>query len=317
MKFVSIVRHPERPVTTSTISAPAGFFRKLLLTLDMIRFEHSVFALPFALTGAMLALREDRFATPGLIGKFLWIVVAMVGARSAAMAFNRLVDSDIDAKNPRTATRHIPAGLLTRTFAWSFVLATSAVFFLAAAMLNPLCLQLAPLALGIVLVYSFTKRFTSFAHVVLGFCLGIAPAAAWIAVRGSLDLRILWLTAAVTLWTAGFDIIYSCQDYEFDHREGLFSIPRRLGLAGALWVARLFHLGMLACLWMLSASFGLHWISLVGTAAVAGLLAWEHSLVHPNDFSRVNAAFFTANGYVSVLFFFFWTADILLYRGGI
>lgn len=295
----------------------AGFLQKIRLTLDMIRFEHSIFALPFALTGAMLAFREDRFATPELGWKLLWIVVAMVGARSAAMAFNRLVDSDVDGKNPRTAARHLPAGLLSRVFAWAFVLATSAVFFLAAAMLNRLCLQLAPLALGIVLIYSFTKRFTSFSHVVLGFCLGIAPAAAWIAIRGSLDPRILWLTAAVTLWTAGFDIIYSCQDYEFDQREGLFSLPRRLGIGGALWIARAFHFGMLVCLAILAKSFGLQWLSLAGAAAVAALLLWEHSLVRANDLSRVNAAFFTANGYVSVLFFFFWTADILLHRNGI
>lgn len=293
------------------------FFRKLKLTLDMIRFEHSVFALPFALTGAMLAVREDGFVTDGLGWKLLWIVVAMVGARSAAMAFNRLVDSDVDARNPRTATRHLPAGLLSRSFAWAFVLATSAVFFLASAMLNPLCLKLAPLALGIVLFYSFTKRFTSFSHMVLGFCLGIAPAAAWIAVRGSLDPRILWLTAAVTLWTAGFDIIYSCQDYEFDSNAGLFSLPKRLGIAGALWISRLFHVGMLVCLWMLASSFGLQWLSLAGAGAVAALLVWEHSLVRANDLSRVNAAFFTANGYVSVLFFVFWTADIFLHRTGI
>lgn len=295
----------------------AAFLRKLRLTLDMIRFEHSVFALPFALTGALLAVREDGFATPGLGWKLLWIVVAMVGARSAAMAFNRLVDSDVDAKNPRTAARHLPAGLLTRMFAWSFVAATSLLFVGAAAMLNRLCVQLAPLALGIVFFYSFTKRFTAFSHVVLGFCLGIAPAAAWIAIRGSLDPRILWLTAAVTLWTAGFDIIYSCQDYDFDRREGLFSLPRRLGIPGALWIARGLHAGMVLCLLLLVYSFRLQSLSLLGVGAVAALLLWEHSLVRAGDLSRVNAAFFTANGYVSVLFFFFWAADILLHRNSI
>ena len=291
----------------------ASFLQRLRLTLDMIKFEHSVFALPFALTGALLALREDGFATPDPWWKLLWIVVAMVGARSAAMAFNRLVDSDIDARNPRTASRHLPAGTLSRVFAWGFVVATSAVFVLAAAMLNRLCLQLAPIALGIVFFYSFCKRFTSFSHVVLGFCLGIAPAAAWIAIRGSLDPRILWLTAAVTLWTAGFDIIYSCQDYEFDRREGLFSLPHRLGIAGALWVARILHLGMLICLVMLVRDFGLNALSLAGVGAVAALLAWEHSIVRANDLSRVNAAFFTANGYVSVLFFCFQAGDIFLW----
>jgi 4-hydroxybenzoate polyprenyltransferase len=293
---------------------PAGLLHKLRLTLEMIRFEHSVFALPFALTGALLAFREDGLATENLGWKLFWIVVAMVGARSAAMAFNRLADDDVDARNPRTAMRHLPAGLLSRAFAWSFVAGTSLIFIAAAGMLNRLCLQLAPLALAIVFFYSFTKRFTSFSHIVLGFALGIAPAAAWIAIRGSLDARILWLTAAVTMWTAGFDIIYSCQDYEFDRREGLFSMPRRLGIAGALWVARGLHVGMLICLLMLIRDFHLHWLSIAGVAAVAALLGWEHSLVKATDLSRVNAAFFTANGWVSMLFFGFWTADIFVFR---
>src|SRR5690242_3081036 len=189
---------------------------RLRLTLDMIKFEHSVFALPFALTGALLAFREEGFPASAIWLKLLWIVVAMVGARSAAMAFNRLVDASIDARNPRTRMRQLPAGQLSRGFAWAFTVAASLIFVAAAWALNPLCLELAPLALAIVFFYSFTKRFTSFSHLVLGFSLGIAPAAAWIAVRGELDPRILWLTAAVTFWTAGFDIIYSCQDYEFD-----------------------------------------------------------------------------------------------------
>lgn len=295
----------------------AGFYRKLRLTLDMVRFEHSIFALPFALTGVMLAFREDGFATGSLGWKLVWIVIAMVSARSSAMAFNRLVDQDVDSGNPRTASRHLPAGLLTRSFSWSFVLASSSLFFLAAAMLSSLCLKLAPLALGIVLFYSFTKRFTSFSHVVLGFCLGIAPAAAWIAIRGSLDPRVLWLTAAVTLWTAGFDIIYSCQDFEFDRRHGLFSLPARIGISGALWTARGCHAGMLVCLTILANQFSLNWLSALGILAVAALLIWEHSLVSAADLSRVNAAFFTVNGYVSVIFFFFWAADILLQRTGI
>lgn len=293
------------------------FLRKLRLTLEMIKFEHSVFALPFALTGALLAIRQEGFATAGLAWKLLWIIVAMVSARSAAMAFNRLLDADIDGRNPRTRSRHIPAGLLGTRFGWAFVAASSIVFCAAAWALNPLCLRLAPLALAVVMVYSFTKRFTSFSHVVLGFALGIAPAAAWIAIRASLDPRILWLTGAVTFWTAGFDIIYACQDYEFDSREGLFSIPKRLGLSGALWVARLFHIAMLACLIALVRSFALGWLSLAGIALVACLLMYEHSLVKADDFSRVDAAFFTVNGYVSVLFFFFWSADIFLFRRGI
>jgi 4-hydroxybenzoate polyprenyltransferase len=291
--------------------------KRLRMTLDMIKFEHSVFALPFALTGALLAFRESGFATDDVWRKLLWIVVAMVGARSAAMAFNRIVDSAIDSRNPRTRTRHIPAGLLSRAFAWGFVVATSAIFFLAAWALNPLCLRLAPLALAVVFFYSFTKRFTSFAHIVLGFSLGIAPAAAWIAVRGDLDPRILWLTAAVTFWTAGFDIIYSCQDYEFDTAEGLFSVPRYLGIAGALIVARFLHLAMIASLLMLVRTLDLGGFALAGVAAIMALLVYEHSIVKPDDLSRVNAAFFTMNGYVSVLFFVFWAADIFLHANRI
>lgn len=292
------------------------FWKRFLLTLEMIKFEHSVFALPFALTGALLAVREGGAGAANLWWKLLWIVVAMVAARSAAMAFNRLVDSGIDGRNPRTAMRHIPAGLLSRSFAWLFVVGTSAVFFLAAGMLNHLCLRLAPLALGIVFFYSFTKRFTSFAHLVLGFSLGIAPAAAWIAIRGSLDPRILWLTAAVTFWTAGFDIIYSCQDYDFDVREGLFSIPRVMGIAGALHLAQLLHVLMIASLAALVWTLHLGGLAMAGIGAVAALLIYEHSIVKPNDLSRVNAAFFTMNGYVSVLFFLFWAADIFLLKPG-
>jgi 4-hydroxybenzoate polyprenyltransferase len=280
----------------------------------MIRFEHSVFALPFALTGALLAFRESGFDSPDKGRIVLWIVVAMVSARSAAMAFNRLVDAEIDARNPRTKTRHIPAGLLSRPFGWGFTIVSSLVFFFAAWELNPLCFHLAPLALGVVLSYSFTKRFTHFSHIVLGFALGIAPAAAWIAVRGSLDPRILWLTAAVTAWTAGFDIIYSCQDYDFDRESELFSIPKVLGIARALLMARLLHVGMIACLLALVYQLHLGPLSLVGVAAVAALLIYEHGLVKPTDLSRVNAAFFTMNGWVSVLFFVFWAADIFFIR---
>lgn len=286
--------------------------RKIRLTLDMIRFEHSVFALPFALTAALLALREVQLPATAIAWKIVFIMVAMVGARSAAMTFNRIVDAAIDAENPRTRMRHLPAGHLSRGFAWVFFAAGAGVLLFAAWMLNPLCLQLAPLALAIVLLYSYTKRFTSLCHLVLGFALGIAPPAAWIAVTGSLDPRILWLTLAVTLWTAGFDIIYACQDYEFDQRAGLFSVPKMLGIGGALRVARLFHLGMLASLWILYSAFGLGWLAMAGIAAVAGLLAYEHSLVKANDLSRVDAAFFTVNGWVSMLFFFFWAADLWL-----
>jgi len=293
----------------------AHFWRRLRLTLDMIKFEHSVFALPFALTGALLAWRESGFATQGIGWRFLWIVVAMVSARSAAMTFNRLLDADIDARNRRTAKRHLPAGLLSMRFAWGFTLITSIVFIWAAGQLGFLCFVLAPVALAILFLYSFSKRFTLFSHLILGFCLGIAPAAAWIAIRGSLDWRILLLTAAVMFWTAGFDVIYACQDYAFDVAEGLFSIPRRFGVDGALRIAKLLHLAMVLCLVAMVQLFHLGPLSWAGIAAVILLLIYEHGLVKPHDLTRVNAAFFTVNGYVSLLFFAFWTADILLHRG--
>ena len=292
-------------------------WKRLRLTLEMIKFEHSVFALPFALTGALLAIREGGLDGAEIARKLAWIVVAMVGARSAAMAFNRLVDADVDARNPRTAMRHLPRGRLSRAFAWSFVAIATVLFFVAAGELNRLCLRLAPVALAVVFFYSFTKRFTSFSHLVLGFSLGIAPAAAWIAVRGSLDPRILWLTAAVTFWTGGFDVIYACQDYEFDSAEGLSSVPRAVGIAGALWVARGLHVLMVLCLLPLVAALHLGPLALAGVAVVMGLLIYEHSLVKASDLSRVDAAFFTMNGYVSVLFFLFWAADILLIRPGV
>lgn len=293
------------------------FLKRLRLTLDMIKFEHSVFALPFALTGALLAFRESGFHADNAWWIVLWIVVAMVGARSAAMAFNRLADAEIDARNPRTRSRHIPAGLLSRTFCWGFTLAAGALFLFAAWELNPLCFRLAPIALAVVLAYSFTKRFTHLSHIVLGFALGIAPAAAWIAVRGSLDPRILWLTAAVTFWTAGFDIIYSCQDYEFDRDLQLYSVPRLCGIAKALMVARVLHVLMIVSLLMLVWQLHLGLLSVAGVAAIAGLLIYEHGIVKADDLSRVNAAFFTMNGWVSVLFFVFWAADILLIRHGL
>lgn len=291
-----------------------SFLRKTRLTLEMIKFEHSVFALPFALTGALLAWRDANFDIPDWRWRLLWIVAAMVGARSAAMAFNRILDADIDARNQRTAARHLPAKLLTPRFAWGFTIASSLVFLVAAKALGPACFLLAPVVLTLLFFYSFCKRFTTWAHLVLGFCLGIAPAGAWIAMRGTLDARILWLTAAVTCWTAGFDIIYSCQDYEFDMREKLFSIPRAFGVRRALLAARLLHVVMVLCLIMLVVEFHLGALSGGGVALVLALLLYEHSLVRPDDLSNVNIAFFTLNGYVSVLFFVFWAADILLNR---
>jgi len=283
--------------------------RNLRVTLEMIKWEHSVFALPFALCGAMLA-------AGGIPGSHQlgWILVAMVSARSAAMAFNRLADASIDANNPRTQTRAIPAGILTQGFVASFVVVSCALFVLAASQLNKLSFALSPLALGVVLLYSYTKRFTRWSHLVLGFALGIAPAAAWIAIRGSLDPRILLLTAAVTFWVGGFDVLYSCQDCEFDQQAGLHSIPRHFGVAASLWVARAFHVLMLLLLGMFISVFGLHALAIAGVAAVAILLAYEHSLVSAADLTKLNAAFFTMNGVISVVFFFFIAGDLLLRR---
>ena len=280
--------------------------RNLRVTLEMIKWEHSIFALPFALCGAMLA----AIGVPS--GRSLaWIIVAMVAARSAAMAFNRLADASIDAENPRTRTRALPAGALSPAFVATFVLVSCGVFLLAAWQLNRLTLMLAPIALAVILLYSYTKRFTRWSHLFLGVALGIAPAAAWIAVRGSLDARILLLTAAVTFWVAGFDVLYSCQDYDYDRDAGLHSVPRYFGISGALWVARLFHVIMLGLLIALIVVFGLGKLAVVGVVAVAVLLAYEHSLVSAHDLSKLNAAFFTMNGVISVLFFFFVAADLL------
>lgn len=266
----------------------------------MIKFEHSIFALPFAFTGALLAWRESGFPAAGLAAKAFWILVAMIGARSAAMTFNRLADAAIDARNPRTAQRQIPSGVLSKSFAWGFLVLSAAIFVLASAMLNPLCLQLSPVALAVVLLYSYTKRFTSMAHLVLGAALGIAPSAAWIAMRGDLDLRIGWLSLAVMLWTAGFDIIYACQDYEFDRREGLFSIPAKFGIGPALWISRALHAATVVCLLMLVTQFQLGPWPVIPVIAI---FLWEHSLVKENDLSKVNLAFFTANGFLGLAFF--------------
>jgi len=273
----------------------------------MIKWEHSVLTLPFGLTGAVLAAR----GIPNLHTS-VWIIVALVAARSAAMAFNRLVDADIDAENPRTKIRALPAGKLSKQFVLGFVVVTSAVLIFAAWELNPLAFYLSPVALAIVFFYSFTKRFTRWAHVVLGLAMGIAPAAAWIAVRGSFDWRILLLTGAVVFWGAGFDILYSCQDFEFDHSFGVYSIPRAFGIRRALWIARGFHIVTVFFLAAMVAAFGLGKIAMVGAGMVALLLVYEHSLVKHDDLSRVNAAFFTMNGLISMGFLFFIAADVMV-----
>jgi 4-hydroxybenzoate polyprenyltransferase len=281
--------------------------------LEMIKFEHSVFALPFALTGALLAARATQHSWPTL-RQILWIVVAMVAARSAAMTINRIADLRYDKENPRTKMRALATGALSVSFAWIFTLIAVAVFFLAAWQLNPLALKLAPLAIAILFFYSFTKRFTSWSHLFLGFALGISPAAAWIAITGSLDWRMVILCAAVTLWVGGFDVLYACQDIEFDHQAGLFSVPKRFGIANALWIARALHVGVVLLLGWLAAGFGLPWPAWAGIVVVAALLAYEHSLVKANDLSKLNAAFFTVNGYISMLFLLFWGAAAAVWR---
>jgi 4-hydroxybenzoate polyprenyltransferase len=279
----------------------------LRVTLEMIKWEHSIFALPFALCGAILAASGLPSAH-----QLLWIVIAMIAARSAAMAFNRLADAAIDAANPRTRTRALPAGQLSPAFVVMFVVVASSIFIVAAAQLNRLAFLLSPVALAVLLLYSYTKRFTRWSHIVLGFALGIAPAGAWIAVRGSLDPRILLLTAAVTFWVAGFDVLYACQDFDFDRIASLHSIPRYSGIPRALWIARLFHLLMLFLLVALVRAFALGKLSWIGIAAVAVLLLYEHSLVKSHDLSRLNAAFFTMNGVISVVFAVFIASDICL-----
>ena len=276
------------------------FLRSLGTTLEMIKWEHSVFALPFALTGAVLA--ADGWPHAMLL---VWIVVCMVAARSAAMAFNRWADADLDAANPRTAKRAIPAGLLSRGFVGAFTLAMAVLFVFGASRLNRLTFVLSPVALAIVLGYSYMKRFTRWSHLVLGLALGIAPAAAWIAVRGSLDPRILVLTAAVLFWVAGFDVLYACQDAEHDRRVGLRSIPQSLGLHKAFGMARAMHGIMLLLLVWLLHLFHLSAIAWWGLVLVTALLFYEHSIVSPKDMRRLNAAFFTLNGIISVLFFCF------------
>jgi 4-hydroxybenzoate polyprenyltransferase len=269
---------------------------KLRVTLEMIKIEHTLFALPFALLGAVAAAR----GLPSLRTTF-WIAVAMVGARSAAMAFNRLVDRDYDARNPRTATRAIPAGLVGVPFVRVFTAASALLFVVAAGMLNWLALALSPVALASVLGYSYTKRFTPLAHVALGWALAIAPAGAWVAVRGDLALEPLALSAAVLLWTAGFDVLYACQDADFDRAAGLFSIPSRLGVARALWVARALHALMFAALVAFYAMTPSGALGLVGLVATGALLVYQHSIVRADDLSRLDAAFFTTNAFVSAI----------------
>jgi 4-hydroxybenzoate polyprenyltransferase len=283
---------------------------RIRIVLEMIKFEHSVFALPFALVGALLAARAVG-SLPSW-RQILWIVVAMVGARSAAMTMNRIVDIEYDRRNPRTANRALPAGQLSIGFAVAFTIFASVLLVIAAWQLNRLALELSPLALAVLFFYSFTKRFTAWSHFVLGFCLGMSPAAAWIAIRGSLDWRMWILCAAVTLWVGGFDVLYACQDVQFDKSAGLHSIPKTFGIAKALVFARAMHILMIGFLAWLAWSFRLPWPAWAGVAVVAALLGYEHLLVKPNDLTKMNAAFFTVNGYISLLFLLFWGAATMI-----
>ena len=302
----TIQSEPMPPTFPGGIPAPRGLVAKVRSTLEMIKFEHSIFALPFALTGAMLAVRGWPTWR-----QVLWLIVAMVGARSAAMTFNRIADLKLDALNPRTRMRALPSGQISLRFAAGFTLLSCALLVLAAGELNPLAFKLSPVALAVLIGYSYTKRFTVLSHVVLGFCLGMSPIAAWIALRGEVSLSVLLLGGAVTLWTAGFDIIYACQDVEFDRALGLHSLPKQYGITAALYASAIFHGLMLVLLAMVARRENLGWIAIVGLFLVASLLAYEHALVKPFDLSRVNAAFFNVNGFISVLFFVTWAVDIL------
>jgi 4-hydroxybenzoate polyprenyltransferase len=293
-------------VKTSPIM-PA-LLQNIRVTLEMIKIEHTLFALPFAFLGAVLAAN----GLPSL-KQLVWITLAMVAARSTAMAFNRIVDREYDANNPRTSTRAIPKGLLSVGFVGAFTATAAILFFVAAAMLNRLTLMLAPVALASVLLYSYSKRWTLLSHVLLGWCLSIAPTGAWIAVRGALDSPVpLLLSLTVLLWTTGFDVLYACQDYDFDVKAGLYSIPRRFGIARALWIARFFHIAAFAAL------FALYWVThlgifaLLGVVATAALLIYQHRLVRADDLSRLNAAFFTTNAFVSVILFVTFGGAVLL-----
>jgi 4-hydroxybenzoate polyprenyltransferase len=276
-----------------------GFWAKLKTTLEMIKFEHTLFALPFAFLGAVLA--ADGLPTAWQI---VWITLAMFGARSAAMTFNRIIDRKFDAENPRTASRELPSGKLSLSFARAFFIVSVALFLLAAYSLNWLTFALSPVALLSILGYSYAKRFTSFAHLILGWSLAISPTAAWIAVRGAIDSEIpLLLSLLVMMWTAGFDVLYACQDYEYDKQAGLRSIPARFGVKNSLMIARVFHAQAFFALVLLYLVTDLGWLALIGVFAVGALMIYQHTLVKPNDLSRMNAAFFTTNAFVSVILF--------------
>ncbi len=282
--------------------------RKLKIILEMIKFEHTVFALPFAVMSAFIA--ADGLPSLEKLG---WILVAMVGARSCAMAFNRLADAEIDSINPRTATRAIPAGLITKSTVWIFTVVSAGLLVLAAWRLNPLAFALSPVALAVIMGYSYTKRFTALSHFWLGLSLSISPVGAWIAIQGSFALPPIILCLVVLLWTAGFDIIYACQDVNFDRKHGLRSIPAKLGIRWALWLSSALH--VVAVLLLLSIPFlvELGTFYYIGVGIVVLIFVYEHAIVKPTDLSRVNLAFFTLNGMISIVLMALSITDILFF----
>ena len=283
-----------------------NIFTRIGIFMEMIKFAHTIFALPFAFTGALLA--AGGFPS---IHQTIWIILAMVGARTAAMAMNRLIDAEIDARNPRTAVRAIPAGLISKGLTFIFIIASTALLLFSAYMLNPLCLKLSPVALAFLLLYSYCKRFTSLAHVVLGICLAAAPIGAWVAIRGTIDTPALVLGGVVLFWVAGFDILYALQDLDFDRAAGLHSVPVLLGVNGSLWAARIFHLIMIVLLSTLYAIMGLGPIFLVGIVVTTAMLLYEHWLLKDGNLDKLDAAFFNMNGYISIAIVLFTAADIL------
>ena len=296
---------------TSREEIANGLGSRLATFLEMIKFSHTIFALPFALTGAVLA-------AGGLptVYQLFWIVMAMVGARTAAMGLNRLIDAEIDGRNPRTSSRAIPAGLLGKGTVMGCIAAAVVMLLVAASRLNPLCLYLSPVALFFLVLYSYCKRFTSLAHLVLGLCLGAAPVGAWIAVRGTFELTPLLLGCAVLFWSAGFDVLYALQDLDFDRASGLHSLPVKLGVQRSLAVARLFHVVMMGLLLLILFTMHLGPLYLLGLGIAAMLLTYEHRLLRNGDLSKLDMAFFNMNGYISLTVFFFTIADLLIYRGG-
>ncbi|MEI6305641.1 MAG: UbiA-like polyprenyltransferase [Deltaproteobacteria bacterium] len=292
---------------TIDTATKTGFTGKITVFLEMIKFSHTIFALPFALTGTMLAAN----GLPA-IRQLLWIVLAMVGARTAAMGLNRLIDAEIDARNPRTASRAIPAGLISKGATLIFILLAIALLLIAAAMLNPLCLKLAPVAFFFLILYNYCKRFTAMAHIVLGICLAGAPIGAWIAIRGAVEPPAMLLGSIVLFWVAGFDILYALQDLEFDRSAGLHSIPVLLGINGSLWTARLFHLLMILLLLWLLKTMHLGGFFFAGIIAAAAMLLYEHWLLRHGNLEKLDAAFFSMNGYISIAILVFTAADLLV-----